>query len=63
MVALRNLASQTDGSFELIKDLMKPLNEYAVQFLDPGEEANRKEAQRAIKVMEEARKFIREKIS
>ena len=62
LVALRNLASQTDGSFELIKDLVKPLNGYAVQFRYPGEEADRKEAQRAIKIMEETRKFIREKI-
>jgi len=62
LVTLRNLASEIDGSFELIKDLVKPLIEYAVQFRYPGEEANRKEAQRAIKIMEEARNFIREKI-
>jgi HEPN domain-containing protein len=62
LIVLQNLASQTDGTFELIKDLVKPLNGYAVQFRYPGDEAHKKEAQHAIKRMEETRKFIRDKI-
>ena len=62
LVVLRNLASQHDGSFELVRDLIKQIDEYAVRFRYPGEEADRKEAKRAISVMEELRRFVRGKI-
>ena len=59
---LVSLASKADGSFELISDLIRPLSRYAVGFRYPGEEAHRPEANRAVKIMEEARSFIRERI-
>ena len=62
LIMLHNLVSQNDGTFELIKDVIKPLNGYAVQFRYPGDEAHKKDAQQAYKRMEEARKFNREKI-
>jgi HEPN domain-containing protein len=62
LIVLQNLASHADGTFELIKDLVKPLNSYAVQFRYPGDEAHKQDAQQSVKRMEEARKFIRNKI-
>ena len=62
LVLLENLAVQIDGSFELIKDLIKPLNDYAVQYRYPGELAHKSDAKHAIKIMERAREFIRERI-
>jgi len=59
---LGNIASKSDGSFELIADIIRPLSKYAVGFRYPGEEAHRPEARQAVKAMEEARKFIRERI-
>jgi hypothetical protein len=56
------LASKVDGSFELIADLIRPLSKYAVGFRYPGEEARRPEARHAAKIVEEARKFIRERL-
>ena len=62
LVLLENLAVEIDGSFELIKDLIKPLNGYAVQYRYPGEQAHRSEAKHAVKIMEKAREFIRERM-
>lgn len=62
LAVLQNLATRTDGTFELIKDLIKPLDGYAVQYRYPGEEAHKSEARHAVKVMEKAREFIRERI-
>ena len=59
---LQNLAAQIDGPFELIKDLIRPLDGYAVQYRYPGEEAQKSEARLAVKIMEKAREFIRERI-
>lgn len=59
---LVSLASKSDGSFELIVDLIRPLSKYAVGFRYPGEEARRPETQHAVKIMEEARGFIQERI-
>jgi HEPN domain-containing protein len=60
---LTTLASKQDGSYELIADLIRPLSKYAVGFRYPGEEARRPEARYAVKTMEEARKFIRERLN
>jgi len=62
LIILHNLASEIDSSLELIKDLTKGLNIYAVQFRYPGEDADRKEAKMAVKAMEECRKVFRQKI-
>jgi HEPN domain-containing protein len=59
---LAGIALRVDGTFELISDLIRPLSKYAVGFRYPGEEAHRPEARRAVKIMEEARDFIRVRI-
>lgn len=41
---LIDLCNTIDGSFELIRDLVKYLNPYAVEFRYPGDEASLKEA-------------------
>jgi HEPN domain-containing protein len=56
------MAAKTDGSFALIADLVRPLTKYAVGFRYPGEEAHRPEARHAVKLMEEVRAFIRDRI-
>ena len=62
LAVLQNLAVRTDGTFELIKDLIKPLDGYAVQYRYPGEEAHKSDARHADKIMEKAREFIRGRI-
>ena len=47
---------------QLIRDLIKPLSDYAVEIRYPGDEPNRAEAKHAIRAMDEARKFIRERL-
>ena len=56
------LASKNEGTFELISDLVRPLTKYAIGFRYPGEEAHKAETYRAVKIMEDARKFIRERL-
>lgn len=59
---LQNLAAKVDGTFELIKDLIKPLDGYAVQYRYPGEEAQKGEAKHAVKIMDQVRFFLRGKL-
>ena len=59
---LLDITVAKDGSLELIRDLIKPLNDYAVEVRYPGEEPSRAEAKQAINTMDEARKFIRERL-
>ncbi len=51
-------ASKSDGTMELIRDLIEPLTDYAVSSRYPGEQPSRTEAKQAVKVAEEAQKFI-----
>jgi HEPN domain-containing protein len=62
LIRLLDLATQKTGSVELVRDLLKPLNDYAVDVRYPGDEPDRIEAKQAIQSMEEARKFLRERL-
>jgi len=62
LTKLLELTVVVDGSFDLLKDIILPLNDYAVVSRYPGEEADRKESLQAIKAMEEIRKFVRQKL-
>jgi hypothetical protein len=59
LIRLLDSATLLDGSLEFIRDLIKPLNDYAVTVRYPGEEPNRSEAKSAIKRMTETRRFLR----
>ena len=48
--------------FELYPDIFNYLNQFAVIFRYPGEDANRKQARRAVKSVKIVRDFIREKL-
>ena len=61
-MGLLDLAVQIDGAFELIRDLIKPLDKFAIRFRYPGEEARRPQAKHSIQIMEQAISFIRERI-
>lgn len=63
LIRLLDLAVSIEGSLELIRDLITPLSDYAVDIRYPGEEPTRAEAQSAIKRMSEARKLIRNSLS
>jgi len=56
---LLTIASKSDGSFELIRDVIEPLSDYAVVTRYPGDEVHKIEAKTAVNAMEEARTFIR----
>ena len=55
---LLDIAVCQDGTFELIRDLIKPLGKFAVRFRYPGEEARLPQAKIAVDAMEQARAFI-----
>ncbi|MBI4063846.1 MAG: HEPN domain-containing protein [Elusimicrobia bacterium] len=46
----------------MIYDLLRRLEPYAVNFRYPGEEATKREAQLAIKAIQEIRSFLRAKL-
>lgn len=54
--------SKVDGSFELVHDLLRELNPYAVAFRYPGEESTKGEAKLAIKAAMEFRQFFQTKL-
>ncbi|MBK8871309.1 MAG: HEPN domain-containing protein [Elusimicrobia bacterium] len=62
LAELRESVVRLDGTFALIGDLLKTLNPYSVDVRYPGDEADRKEAGRAIKAMKEVRAFVRGKL-
>ena len=62
LLDLLDVVLKKDSSFELIRDLIKPLNKFAVRFRYPGEEARRPQAKHAIQVMEETKKFITDRM-
>lgn len=51
-----------DPSFEFIRDLVRRVDVYSVEFRYPGEHANKEDALLALKAMKQIRKFIREKL-
>ena len=51
-----------DGQFELVRDALRTLNPYAVEFRYPGEGATAAEARRAVRLMRTVRAFIRERL-
>jgi HEPN domain-containing protein len=53
---------KVEPSFEFIRELIRRLDAYSVEFRYPGENATRSEALSAIKAMEQVREFIREKL-
>ncbi len=62
LIRLLDLAASIDGSLEFVRDIIKPLNDYAVDIRYPGEEPNRIEAKDALKRVIEARIFIRQRM-
>lgn len=60
--ALLKEVVKEDGTFVLIQDVLKVLGSYAVEVRYPGDEPDRKEADRAVKAMKEIRTFVRGKL-
>jgi HEPN domain-containing protein len=60
--SLRKQATTRDSEFVLYQDLANRLNTYSVDVRYPGDEPDRKEADRAIKAMKEIRTFVRGKL-
>jgi HEPN domain-containing protein len=58
---LLSLIIPVSPDFELIRDLLLLLNDYAVDFRYPGEIATKEEARAAVKAMRAVRAFIRRK--
>ena len=59
---LLSLIIPVSPEFELIRDLLLLLNDYAVDFRYPGEIATKEEARAAVKAMRAVRTFIRGKL-
>ena len=62
LILLKNLCVRREGDFELIADLAVSLNPYAVEFRYPGDQANRRDAVRALRTIKEIREFVLEKL-
>lgn len=62
LILLKNLCVKCDGDFEFLSDLVVTLNPYAVEFRYPGEQANRRDAQRALFAAKEIRDWVRRKM-
>jgi HEPN domain-containing protein len=60
--SLVNLVSPVSPDFELIRDLLLLLNDYAVNIRYPGESATKEEARTAVKAMRQVRAFVRAKL-
>jgi len=60
--SLRKQAATRESEFVLYEDLINRLNSYAVDVRYPGDDPDRKEADRAVKAMKEIRTFIRGKL-
>lgn len=59
---LLGLIVPTDPDFELSRDLLLLLNDYAVDFRYPGASATKDEARAAAKAMRSVRAFVRQKL-
>lgn len=60
--ALCKQATQADPTFGFYNDLAQRLSAYAIDVRYPGDEPDRKEADRAVKAMKEIRTFVRGKL-
>jgi HEPN domain-containing protein len=60
--ALLKEVLKKDGGFALIQDVLKILDVYSVEVRYPGDDPDRKEAERAVKAMKEIRTFVRGKL-
>ncbi|MBI4063039.1 MAG: HEPN domain-containing protein [Elusimicrobia bacterium] len=63
LLELLTLGSKVDPSLELIHDLLKRLNQYAVEFRYPGEDATLGEAKLAMQAAIEVRSVLRSKFA
>ena len=59
---LLGLIVPVSPDFEFFRDLLLLLNDYAVDFRYPGEEATKEEARAAVKAMRTVRTFVRQKL-
>jgi len=59
---LLGLIVPVSSEFELVRDLLLLLNDYAVDFRYPGESATKDEARAAVKAMRTVRTFVRSKL-
>jgi HEPN domain-containing protein len=59
---LLGLITPVSPDFELFRDLLLLLNDYAVDVRYPGEEATKEEARAAVKAMRAVRAFVRQKL-
>lgn len=62
LVSLREEAAKESGTFALIQDVLKILDAYAVEVRYPGDEPDKKEADRDVKAMKKVRTFVRGKL-
>lgn len=56
------LCNEVDPSFELLREPLRRLDSYSVDFRYPGEHADQTDASRALKAMKMVRAFIRSKL-
>ena len=56
------LCLEVDPSFEFVRELVRKLDAYSVDFRYPGHSADRKEARLAVQATREIREFIRNKL-
>ncbi len=61
LILLQKLCLKCDGGFEFIVDLVSNLNPYAVAFRYPGDQADKKDAKRALTAAKGIREFMRSK--
>ena len=63
---MNNLVSEwvkkAEGDFELVRDLLLLLNDYAVDIRYPGDEATKDEARAAVRAMRTVRAFVRQRL-
>ena len=59
---LLGLIVPVSPEFELVRDLLLLLNDYAVNIRYPGESATRDEARAAVKAMQTVRAFVRSRL-
>lgn len=51
-----------DPSFEFMREFLRLLDVYSVDYRYPGESANREEAMKAVQAMKKVKKIVREKL-
>lgn len=62
LISLQELCSAIFPELELYRESLSYLTQFAVAFRYPGESANREQAQRAVKIMQELRSILRQKL-